>query len=213
MGGDRVFPRAGVLFIVTAACVGTPTLDLSENEQLYRPTRYRAAVAPDRGAFVLPVVDRRQAQAADAARTAPTTRLDDGAWARPPASMIDAILRRELEDSGVFAALAARAQPDACIVQVTLENFDAGIQEHTTGRRSYGAVTLALQVHGPATAGGERGIAIDERLAESLLSDVVMRPPSPRVLLGTALQRAMQRLLAAIDQGNVARSQVPLDDR
>ncbi len=186
-------------------------MDLSANEALYRDTGYRATLAADRGAFLTPVVDQRdEVEPLEATVGAPVQLLPDGGWERGVPAMVDAILRRELADSGVVAGMRERAAPDALVVQCALRRFGAGVQEVVDGRRSLGFVEVELTVHAPAGPNGRRAVLLREPFAEEVHSGVAMRPPSPRVLAGAALRQCIARMLAAIDQGNVARAHVPL---
>jgi hypothetical protein len=190
-------------------CAAPPSLDLSRNEHFYRDTGYRAMAPADRTAFVAPVADRRS-PAVPASSGLPVQMLPDSGWEQPAPAMVDAIVRRELAASVVFAGLESAARPDACVVQVDLERFDAGVREAIDGRQSLAAVELRVRVLGPASASGQRPLLLEQPVGQEAQSDVVMRPPNARVLLGMTLRGVMAKVLASIDQSNAARSHVPL---
>ena len=194
-------------------CAVPAPMDLSQNPALYRDTGYRSKVPADRVAFMTPVADRRGAMPVEADTGYPVQMLSDAAWAQSGPGMIDAIVRRELAASGVFAGMETTVRADGCVVQVTLERFDAGLREVATGRQSLAAVQLRIRVHGPASATGQRQVLVEQAFADEAQSEVTMRPASPRLLLGVALRSTMATMLAFLDQSNVARANVPLGNR
>jgi hypothetical protein len=206
MGGFKLGVLVGSI-LVCAACTVPPKTDLALNDKLYRRTGYQAKVPADRKVCILPIVDERQAPVADAASAFPTTFVRDGRWERPVAAMLDELLRDEIERSGVFAAVVDAPSAEVCLLRVTLHVFEGGIQEVTTGRRTFASTRLLVELEGPQQ-GGARPQLLREPFGQHMQSDVVMMPPSPLVLLGSCLRIDVQNLLAKIDQSNVARSAV-----
>lgn len=209
------FPRStrlvgcAVALFALAGCKTTPKMDLAENEALYRPTGYRSQVPVDREVFVTPCADERAP--IEEASSKPTVFADDGRWARPPASMLDDLIRRELESGALFKEVATQPKPATLILMPSIVNWRGGITEEVTGRASFAQVGLRLVVRGPADASGERKTLFDEQFAHVQASETAMIPRSPLQLFGMATRSALAKALAALDQSNVARSMVPLD--
>jgi hypothetical protein len=211
MGGFRVVTPA-LLGVWVAGCASTDKTDLAENPALYRPTGYRAKVPADRAVFVAPVVDARAARAAeDASGSFVVDYFSDAKWDRPPVDMIDAVLRTELADSGVFTELVDRPGPEACVLRVELRRFDVGGESHVTGVRSFAALGHAVQVYGPGEGNG-RALLLDEQLGDATASDIDWRPAPGAVLMGACLRRVNGAMLGLLDQRNVGRTGVPLGD-
>lgn len=200
-----------VLGVLGACRSSSSRLDLARNDALYGSSGYTAKVAADRAVCLLPVVDGRKAPAVEASGPYAVQLLPRGAWPRSMSEMVADILELELRRSGVFAEVSERVQPRTCLLRVEIEELDGGIEEHPTGRRTFAKVALRAKVLGPESSEGRRDVLLDERFEARQGTDVVMRPVSPRVLIGRALAAAVAAMLARIDQANVARSGVPMD--
>ncbi|MBK8978126.1 MAG: hypothetical protein IPM29_19650 [Planctomycetes bacterium] len=216
--GPAVILRGSLLGIVVsslAGCLSPSTrLDLVETDDLYAPTGYEARLPADRGAFVAPLVDRRDQAPADA-RTGPypITWMPEGYWDRPVDVMIDDLLRRELEDSKVVARLDAEPPPEPgdLLIRPTLTRARVGTEDLVNGQRRIAEVSIHLLVLGPVGPGGERGTLLDEDVVETTGTGIAFSPPRLPVVLGGAVRGCLARLLKRIDESNVARSGVPLD--
>lgn len=210
MGGERIGVWMAALGLLCACRSSSSRLDLAHNEALYQSSGYTAKVAADRAVCPLPVVDARKAPAVEAAGPYAVQLLPRGAWPRSMSEMLGDVLERELRRSRVFARVTDRVDPGACLLRVEIEELDGGIEEHPTGRRTFAKVALRAKVLGPEGPKGRRDVLLDERFEARQGTDVVMRPVSPRVLIGRALAAAIAAMLARIDQTNVARSGVPM---
>ena len=209
MGGFKVVACA-VLGVAVGACAAPDVLDLSQNERLYRATGYTALPGADRIAFVAPVVDARETRIEEATDGYTVQYFPDSKWHAAPVRMVDAILRDELTQSGVFKSVDSNAGPSAFIVKAHLAQFDVGMETHVTGWRSFAAVRLRVQVLGQPSPNG-RPVLIDREFADNRRSEVDWRPPPAAALMGMSVRRCMQQALAMLDQSNIGRSQVPLD--
>ncbi len=204
----RAVPAAVcVLGLALASCGSTGATDLGTNEWLYGGSGYRARIPGDRPAFVAPVRD---------ARTAPDPAPDgeftisyysDDRWERPPAQMIDDVVRSDLAESGVFTEVSERPWSNGCTINVELRQFDVGSEMHVTGWRSFAALTIAVEVNGPLTPAGNRPVLLQEQFDESLHSFVSWDPPAASQLMATILERVMNRMLGVLDQEGVGRAE------
>jgi hypothetical protein len=192
--------------IVLAACAAPPVMDFSSNPQLYKGTGYRAKLPVDRRAYVANVVDEREQPRP--AGNYPVTYLADADWARPLPHMVHDVLVEELRESGLFTELLDAPAPDALLVKPILRAFDGGIEEQPYGRRSLASFGLVLEVWGPEEQ-GRREVLFTRPFYDRQGSNSTFKPPSPRVLMGHALQATMSKVVANIDQSNVSRSTVP----
>jgi hypothetical protein len=197
---------------VLAACQAPRQVaDFARNDLFYRDTGFVTKAPGDRAAFVAPVVDARApAELPTQDRGFPILYGGDELWDRPVGEMLAEVLQRELHASGLFAGTAERPRPDGLVVLPTLQTFTLGVVEGVTGGRSFAEVAFRLQVFGPAAGDGERPILHDKVYADKQTSDLALKPPSPYVLLGRALQRSLGRALTGLDGSNVARSHVPV---
>ena len=211
MGGARVGVLLGSVFVF-AACASPPRNDLADNDKLYRWTGYRAKLSADRRVCVLPIVDERKPPVVDATSPYPVTFVSEGHWHRAVPEMIDELVRREVEDSGVFGEVVDEPRPDVCLLRVSIVSFEGGIQEVTTGRRTFATTRLLAIVEGPEQD-GQRPELLREELGQQMQSEVVMTPPSPLLLLGRCTRLDMHTLLSKIDQGNLGRSAVATPGR
>ena len=212
MGGSQHFVSCAALcalFVALAGCQSTrERLDLADNDKLYATPRYRAKVAADRKAFVPPTVDERQGVAVEeAAGPYPTQWMADGYWERTPAEMVGDCLRTAFIDCGVFAGMEETTPPAAetLIVEPQLLVMRGGQEERVHGRRSVGMASLRIVVRGPAVD-GERPILLDEVFEQSVSSGIATEPERVPVVVGRAVQLAIARIVAKLDQSNVARS-------
>ena len=110
---------------------------------------------------IAPVVDARSARVEEASAKYSVQLFADSRWDRPVPAMVDAVLRREIEDSGVFARVAPEAGPDMCLLRTQLLAFDVGVEEHVSMRRSFAEVRLAVRVEGPIGADGTRPVLLE----------------------------------------------------
>lgn len=216
MGGFHAGPAcllacAAVLFVSCAS--QSDKLDLARNEKLYHAPKYRAKVPADRTAFVAPVVDERgQAAVEEATGPYPMRWMAEGYWERPLPEMIDDCLRDALAKTAVFASLQDAPPPDPAglVVEPFLIEARAGQEERLFGRRSLGTVSLRLVVHGPAAADGTREVLLEETFEQTVGTDISPQPQRVPAVLGRALEQAIARIVARIDQSNVARSGMPV---
>ncbi len=193
---------------IVTACETPPKLDLQLNENLYRPTGFKARHPMGGTVFVAPVVDQRQAPKAGPGEAVGYLRDDD--WDRAPTVMVQALLAEELVACGLFAAAVDKPAPEAVELVPTLKAFEGGLHEQPFGRRSLAAVDLLLEVRGPET-NGARATILSESFGSQQVSNVDFRPPSPRVLLGTSLRTAITKGLAALDNASAAAAAKPAE--
>src|SRR5690606_1773123 len=113
-------------------------------------------------------------------------------------------------DGGVLAGIESTAPPaaDVLIVEPQLLELRGGQEERVHGRRSVGTVSLRIAVRGPVGADGERPVLFDERFDQTVGTGVSTSPERVPIVIGRALQMAIARVVARIDQSNVARSGV-----
>lgn len=196
---------------LVTGCATEKGMDLADNPALYRNTGYETTLPADRSVFLLPVVDDREVATAEAAGPYTVSYFADGDWERPPAVMVDEILRREIVDSGVFSSLSQTARPEDCLLRVKLKRFEVGAESHVTGWKSFAAIVLSVEVLGPLAPNGERPRWMDRDFGGAQKSSVGWVPPPATTLTGQSLRQAITQMLAALDQSNVARANVPLD--
>jgi len=211
MGGFRSVASVSAAGLALCACASPPQMDLGRNENLYRLSGYAARAAAERDVFVAPVVDARGARAEDASGSTSVDYFPDGRWTRPPAVMVDDVLRREISSSGVFHESTAQASPDTCILRAQLTQFDVGSEMHVAGWRSFAGVALKVSVLGPTDAAGERATLFEESFQDVHRSDIDWHPPPAAALMGASLRQVMLRVMSALDQSNLARPAVPAD--
>lgn len=188
-----------------AACSSPPRMDLRHNESLYRPTGYVSKLSADRAAFIAPIADERQLP--EDKQAYPVAYLGDGDWERPVPVMVDEILREELRTAQVFAEILPAPRPDALLVRPILRAFEGGLQEQLYGRRSMAHLALVIEIYGPEET-GERKLFLSQPFFERPISTTGFKPPSPRLLMGSALHATMSKLVSTIDASNVARSAI-----
>jgi len=213
-GGLRPLRAAlfGAVAFASAACISPPEMDLATNPEFYAPTGYAAKLPADRAVFVAPVVDARPARP----EMEPTGEYTlnfyaDGRWQRPPAVMVDEVLRAELASSQVFAAVQEVAAPEDCLMRIKLGLFEVGVESHVTGFRSFAAINWSVEILGPESSAGERPRLLEQGFGGAQRSSVTWVPPPAAVLMGMSLRQGVAQMLAALDQANVGRSSVPLD--
>lgn len=201
-----------LLGVCAAACVSPPEMDLGTNPELYVPTGYVSKLSADRRVFVVPTVDAREPRApVDASGPYTVNFYPDGRWHRAPAVMVDEVLRAELATSLVFASVELNARPEDCMMRVRLTGFDVGAESHVTGFRSFAAIRWALELHGPEGESGDRPLWLNRDFGGAQQSTISWVPPPAAVLMGMSLRQAAAEMLAALDQSNVGRSNIPLD--
>jgi len=171
-GMDMFAPRFPlVLAALTAlvACKSTPVPDLVLNTELYAMSGYSCKLPGDRSVFVTPVADARdQVVVADAAEGKYPVLYDtDARWHRPIAEMVDEVLRREVEESGIFDEITDAPKEAQIVVTPTIVAFRTGAVEELAGGRAIAEVAIRFQVHGPAGKDGVR----ERRLAVSVMHD------------------------------------------
>jgi hypothetical protein len=214
MGGIQAVRVAGLGLALAVTACSTPQneIDLATNRNLYTAPNHRARVPADRSAFVAPVVDARGTAVVEAAAGPyPTRWMPEGYWQRPLPEMLHDCLCDAFEQSGVFAGLEQTPPPGPAtlIVEPSLVEAMAGQEERVFGRRSLATLGLRIVIHGPAAADGTRPVLLDEQYDQSVGSDVAPQPPIVPKVFGLAVSQAIARILAAIDQGNLARSGMP----
>jgi len=206
-------PLMAWLALLAAACASSnQAVDLANNEQLYADVRFATKSPGDRAVFVAPLVDaRKPLELPTQERGFPILYGDDQVWERPVAEMIGEVLHRQLQNSGLFTAVADNASPQALVLKPTLMAFLTGAAESVSGTRSFAEVGLRLQVFGPADATGKRTVLFDDLYANRQMSDVALNPVSPYRLIGRALHVSVSKALAGLDGSNVSRSNVPIE--
>lgn len=215
MPSSRSGSFCALVFLAGLPCCisGNEAIDLATNSQLYVDVPFTTRVPGDRVAFVAPLADRRAERTTPlptADRGFPITYGDDGAWERPVAVMVDEVLRRQLQDSGLFATLAEVARPDALVVVPSLELFLVGAAESISGGRSFAEVVLRVQVYGPSEGQAGRALWLDRVFPGVQRTPVSFQPINAYRLAGPALAASITGLLQGLDGSNIARSGVPM---
>lgn len=187
--------------VVVAGCETPPKLDLQLNENLYRPTGYKARQSTGLSVYVAPIVDARQPP--KAAPGDAIGYLGDDDWDRAPGVMVQSVLVDELRTSGLFVAVLEEPTAGAIELIPTLKTFEGGLHEQPFGRRSLARVEIALAARSPEVE-GTRSVLLEETFGAQQISNVDFRPPSPRVLLGTGLRSALGKGMAALDKAATA---------
>lgn len=211
--GSLVVTSAFVL-LFGASCVAPKTsFDLAEDPELYAGTGYEARVAADRIAFVMPVVDKRGSQPEEASLGPyPIHWFGEGYWKRSLPTMLDELLRRELDESGVVGGLDEAPPPatDALLIRAELIRGRAGIEELVEGRRAVAEVAMQVQVFGPADGSGQRPKWVERLFERSTGTGLSMQPPPLPGVYAGVVQALIGEVLEFLDESNVARSGVPL---
>lgn len=200
-----------LLALGLAACQApNHVADLAHNDALYVDVPFVSRSPGDRVACLLPVADARTGALPATDRGFPITYGAEEFWERPVGEMVADVLRRQIEASRLFAAVAPEARPDAVLVQPTLVSFAAGSVEAIMGSSSFADVGLRVVVLGPTGADGERPVWHDRVYQSRQTTPAEVNPVHPFRLVGRALQVAMQKALAGLDGSNVGRSGVPV---
>ncbi|MEC7726830.1 MAG: hypothetical protein VYD05_15015 [Planctomycetota bacterium] len=208
--------RSGATFAALALATGCSTLDntpdLAVNPRLYVDVDYASAAPGDVDVFVAPTLDLRDAAALPAHDGGYPIRYGgDEFWLRPVAVMVGDVLVRELRHSDIFGAVVERAGPETVIMKPSLVAFTVGAQEGMAGSMAFAEVGLRVEVLGPVGDGGARPLWHDQVYANRQQTQHELRPVSPYLLVGRALQTTMSSALRALDGSYVARSHVPVD--
>lgn len=213
MGMNRT-PRAALALALGlfAACRGAPPpADLAANEDLYRETAFATRLPGDRTVFVAPVADARRADVMPAAEGGyPIAYDSDARWDRPVAAMVDDLLRRELEQSGLFAAQVTMAAAADVLLEPSLVGFSSAAMELESGGCAIGELAVRLRAFGPTGADGQRPLLLDQIYGERQVTRAGMRTMNRHLLMGRVAQAAMLRLLHGIDGANLGRSGMPV---
>ena len=211
MGGARatiVFSVSLLAFSLLAGCQAPPRKDLFENQEYYRSPNYVTKLPTDRGVTVLPLVDDRKPTPVDASTA--TVLMADGFWSRPVPTMVDDVLRDEVTRSKVFREVLPTPRADTLLLKPYLVDAHGGVVEESSGRWTFAQIAIRVEVHGPADGNGNRRRIHDKTYTDRQVGARAMRPISPMILTGMALNRVVGAILADIDQQNLARSAVPL---
>lgn len=210
MGGFRTVILVPVLL---GACAAPEVNDLAENERLYKSPGFRAPQSAGLAIFINPLQDKRKLP--DFSKSdniyAP---MPEGHWQRPVTVMVEEVLRREIEGSGIYTGISAgeggQPRPGDCVLDAELLEFyrvhETQVAAGQTGYTRMGAaVTLKLTVHGPVGADGKRPVR---------LSKVFKGAPSSRFglnvfdqgisLSGAALQQVMREAMPVVYASNRA---------
>ena len=123
--------------------------------------------------------------------------------------MIDDLLRRELESSGLFTTIQTQAKDADVVLQPSLQTFSMAQMEMPTGGRAIAEAGLRIRVWGPVVE-GQRQLLLDAIYGDRQATKVQMRTISRHVLAGRATQIAMTRALQGLDGANVGRSGMPV---
>ena len=196
-------------FLASGCATGSGVPDLAKNSDLYQQVGFVTKLPGDRSVFVAPVADERRADALPASVSGfPIMYDSDARWSRAVPIMIDDLLRREIETSGLFAAMATQAKDADLVLQPSLQTFAMAQMEMPTGGRALAEAHLRIRVWGPAVD-GQRPLLHDEIYGDSQATKVQMRTISRHLLAGRATQIAMMRVLQGLDGANVGRSGMP----
>lgn len=196
------------------ACASTPVPDLASNEELYVDTAYATKLPGDRSVFLAPLADSRAAasRVLEAAYNGYPIAYDgDDRWDRPVAEMVDEVLRREVEASGIFTeVLTAPGKAQVVVVPEIVSFLTASIEE-VTGGRAFADVGIRVQIYGPAAADGKRATLLDQVFVDRKVSEVSFRTVSRHVLAGACLRAVVVKVLQALDSKNVGRDGMPVE--
>jgi hypothetical protein len=202
----------GFLLLLLPACqTAQSNHDLATNTRLCPESTFTTVAPGDRKMFLAPVADERASNVLPAAEGGyPFSYDSDDSWSRPVQVMVGEVLQRELEHSGLFAAVETTASPEDLVLQPRLVTFCSGLMEVEFGGRSFGEVALRLQVYGPADAKGNRTLLLEKVCLDRAVSGAARVPPSPRIMVGRSLHDVVKQVLGILDGSNVSRSNVPL---
>lgn len=201
-------------FAVLLAGCGTLdyTPDLATNELFYVDVPFETKAPGDVTVFVAPLQDRRDgAELPLHDKGFPIQYGTDEFWERPVADMVQDVLDRQLDQSGLFASFVTQPKKDTVLLKPSLVMFHVGAQEGMAGSMSFAEVGLRVEVLGPADAAGERPVWHDHVYGNRQRTEHQVNPVSPYRLIGRALQVTMSSALKGLDGSNVARSNVPVE--
>lgn len=206
------FPLVLAALTALVACKSTPVPDLALNTELYAMSGYSCKLPGDRSVFVTPVADARdQVAVADAAEGKYPVLYDtDARWHRPIAEMVDEVLRREVEESGIFDEITDAPKEAQIVVTPTIVAFRTGAVEELAGGRAIAEVAIRFQVHGPADKDGVRALVLDQTVVDRKVTEAAFRTASRYVLAGVSLRACILRMLQVLDTKNIGRDGMPL---
>ncbi|HMQ22848.1 MAG TPA: hypothetical protein PKE00_10190, partial [Planctomycetota bacterium] len=148
-----------VLVLAAASCQSERSIrDLSANPALYQPTGYRAGYKQPRKVFIATLVDEREALPPLGDGVYPRTYTQDHFWARPLASMLEDVLRREVGGAELFTEIVDDEALADWVLEPSLAAFYGCVEERVVGRTVHGFAKLHVVVRGPKDAAGLRPV-------------------------------------------------------
>lgn len=192
-------------------CQGTQVRDLARNSKLYQASGYHAAHRQARTVWIAPLKDRRKARPTHAEGIYPLSYTEDSFWSRPIAEMLDDIVRREIERSGLFRGLAAAPEEADWVLEPSVLEFHGVVEERVVGRAVRGKTALHLTVKGPRKGTGARPVLREETYEAPVATQGMLVLPDPHALAGTSLRRAVGMLLVDLDVGGQMLDGVPAE--
>lgn len=211
MGMNRTPRRAFLLTLLAVpACQSAATADLAQNDSIYQATAYATRLPGDRTVFLAPLADERTAPVDAAAVDYPILYDADQRWERPVVDMVDEVLRREIEDSSVFAAVLAQPAAADVVLVPSLVAFATAAIEQESGGRALAEVGIRVRAYGAPGGDGARTLLLDQIFGDRTVTDIAFRTASRHVLAGTAVRATLLRLLQGLDSKNVGRNGMPV---
>ena len=194
------FPMALLGLLMLSACQNAPVRDLVANPKLYQATGFRARNTMPLKVFVAPLTDRRGPLAAHSGMY-PLVYTEDRYWDRPVGTMLDELLRREIEDSRIFASVVeTRAEAD-WVLEPYLMDFHGAVEERIAGRAVRGRTALHLRVFGPQDTKGKRAVLREKRFEGPIDAHGMMFVPDPHALAASSFRKACGLMLIDLELG------------
>jgi len=189
--------------MIASGCSSTQSggMDLATNRTLYRSPPFEAVSTKPFKAYVAPLQDKRTPPPEPGGAVAAEF-LADGHWQRPVRTMVEEILRNELQDSDIYAGLTATPTSSDLIIEPALTTLHGAWERRAYpyyAGRTYAVVALHMKILGPADANGKRRVWMNKEFRELVGSEFSQTtPPNIQQLAGVALSRTMKKLLDAV---------------
>lgn len=203
-----------VLVLAAASCQSERSIrDLSANPALYQPTGYRAGYKQPRKVFIATLVDEREALPPLGDGVYPRTYTQDHFWARPLASMLEDVLRREVGGAELFTEIVDDEALADWVLEPSLAAFYGCVEERVVGRTVHGFAKLHVVVRGPKDAAGLRPVLRSRSFEAPTNAGSLLFSPDPHALAAAALRRAMVLVLVDLEDGARRLDGVPTEAR
>ncbi len=191
-----------VPFLLLAACQSGADHDLALNTDAYQGSGYQAAHKQDRTVFIRQLQDRRKDMESYAEGQYPVVYTKDRYWDRPVPVMLDAVLRNEVQDSGIFASIVEKEEDADWIIEPVLLQFYGGVEQRVDGRKYRAGTELHVIVLGEPDSQGQRKVLRKRKYEGPLdLGGVTYAQINPYGLASASFARCMGMVLIDLDLG------------